>query len=216
MPVPLKPQNSTPDPTSIARRAQELRGLLHGADPLLLAARTGCVFVEDQPGEGAFEVAFWGQPVRLSYPEFTARDSRTAADLPPFIQAMLLYYFNTADGTPLTGRWISFADLPDGRFYNQAFQGYTGAELQRHFKNDPEALRQASLRASGSLIKGSPGDYAFYFQALPRFPLLLVIWEGDEDFPPSFQLLFDAAAAHYLPTDACAILGSSLTSRLKK
>ncbi len=104
----------------------------------------------------------------------------------------------------------------DGRFYNQAFQGYTGAELQRHFKNDPEALRQAALNASGSLIEDSPGDFAFYFQALPRFPLLLVIWEGDEDFPPSFQLLFDAAAAHYLPTDACAILGSSLTSRLKK
>jgi len=129
---------------------------------------------------------------------------------------MLLYYFHTADGTPLTGRWISFADLPAGRFYNQAFQGYTGSELQRYFKNDIESLKLAALRSSGSLVPDSPGNLAFRFQALPHVPLLLVIWEGDEDFPPSFQFLFDAATAHYLPTDACAILGSTLTGRLKK
>ncbi len=141
---------------------------------------------------------------------------RLFTELPVFTQAMLLYYFHTADGTPLAGRWISFADLPDGRFYNQAFQGYTGGELQRHFKNDTEALGQAALRSSGSLLPGAPGNLAFRFQALPRLPLILVIWEGDEDFPASYQFLFDAATAHYLPTDACAILGSTLTGRLKK
>jgi hypothetical protein len=42
----------------------------------------------------------------------------------------------------------------------------------------------------------------------------VVTWEGDEDFPSTYQILFDAAVSHHLPTDACAILGSILTHRL--
>jgi hypothetical protein len=43
-----------------------------------------------------------------------------------------------------------------------------------------------------------------------------VYWQGDEDFDASCQVLFDASARHYLPTDAYAILGSTLTRMLKK
>jgi hypothetical protein len=181
-----------------------------------LSKRAGCTYAVVDEARGILHLNFWGQPVSIGYPGFVARDPQTAIELPPFTQAMLLYYFYTADGTPLTGRWISFADLPGGRFYNQAFQGYTGGELWRHFKNDIESLKRAALTFSSSLLPDSPGTLAFRFQALPRLPLLLVIWEGDEDFPPAYQILFDAATAHYLPTDACAILGSSLTGRLKK
>jgi len=46
--------------------------------------------------------------------------------------------------------------------------------------------------------------------------LLAVYWQGDEDFPSTCQVLFDASASHYLPTDAYAILGSTLTRRLIK
>jgi hypothetical protein len=216
MPGPMKSPTSAPDPTNITRRADELRSLLKGADPFWLSARTGCGYSIINQEEGVFDAKFWGQPISFTYPAFIARDPKTAIELSPFHQAMLLYYFNTADGTPLTGRWISFADLPDGRFYNQAFQGYTGAELQRYFKNDIDSLKQAALANAGIYLPDSPGNLAFRFQALPRIPMLLVIWEGDEDFPASYQVLFDEATAHYLPTDACAILGSTLTGRLRK
>jgi hypothetical protein len=46
--------------------------------------------------------------------------------------------------------------------------------------------------------------------------MLLVCWTGDEDFPAACQLLFDASAPHYLPTDGCAITGSLLTRQLLK
>ncbi|MFN2105113.1 MAG: DUF3786 domain-containing protein [Candidatus Promineifilaceae bacterium] len=43
-----------------------------------------------------------------------------------------------------------------------------------------------------------------------------VCWLGDEDFPTSYRILFDRSIEHHLPTDACAILGSMLTTRLTK
>jgi hypothetical protein len=134
--------------------------------------------------------------------------------LSAFDQALLLYYLTTADGTSLTGEWIAFSDLPDGRFYNQAFQGYTGKELRRSFQDDRVAFEQAAQALGGA--RQPLGDTSFAFQALPRVPLLAVYWQGDEDFPSTCQVLFDAAASHYLPTDAYAILGSTLTRRLIK
>ena len=45
---------------------------------------------------------------------------------------MILYYLSYADGTPLADRWIGYRELPDGTFYSQAFQGYSGDRLARH------------------------------------------------------------------------------------
>jgi hypothetical protein len=190
----------------------ELRLRLKGTDPAVLAERTGC----EQDGN-EFHLYLWGKPVCLTLPEFTALDAASRQPLRSDQQMLLLYYFTTADGTAETGQWISFADLPGGRFYNQAFQGYTGHELVKAFGPD-----QASFERAAACLDGRPyplGDAAFLFHALPRVALLVIFWQGEDsedtvDFPPSFQILFDSSASHYLPTDACAILGSTLTHRL--
>jgi hypothetical protein len=198
-------------PDLLSRRIAELRAGLAGIDPASLARRTGSVYV-DAGEESAFHLAFWGRQVNLSFPGFVARDVENRSDLPVLNQALLLYYFSSCDGEPAAGRWISYSELPDGRFYNQAFQGYTGMKLVQAFGDDLDAF----CRAAGALggLKTQMGDVAFAFQALPNVPLLAVYWLGDEDFPPSCQILFDAAVSHHLPTDACAILGSGLAHRL--
>lgn len=199
-----------PDFDRFALRVEELRQALRLHDPAQLAAHTGAALT----AQSEFHLAFWGHPIRLTFPALTAHSGADSEALPSFQLAMLLYYFSSADGAPLAGQWISFANLPDGRFYNQAFQGYTGQELARSFGNDLAAFEQAALKLGGE--RQPPGDAAFAFWALPRVPLAAVYWQGDEDFPASCQVLFDASASHYLPTEAYAILGSTLTSRLLK
>jgi hypothetical protein len=66
-------------------------------------------------------------------------------------------------------------------------------------------------------LNGAPhslGDAAFRFQALPRLDLLVVYHLGDEDFPSTCKVLFDANTNHYLPTEACAILGSMSVQKI--
>jgi len=192
---------------SLLRRANELRSRLKGRSPEELAACTGAQY---DPSRNEFSLFIWGKEFNLSFPGFETPSSSPSA------LALLLYYFVTADGLPLSGRWISFGDLDGGRFYNQAFQGYTGGELARSFRNDRERFMKAAFLNGGILTPNAPGDVAYFYQALPRVPLLLIYWEGDEDFPASYQVLFDAVTSHYLPTDACAILGSTLTGKIKK
>ena len=197
-----------------ARRVNELKEDLSQKKPSYLAAAASAEFRPRDSDKGEFSLLLWGKEVRLSYPDFRAQDQQTGNPLSQMDLVMLLYYFNTSDGTAKTGRLISFSELPDGKFYNQAFQGYTGQRLARSFRDDLATFEHAATSLSG--MPFPLGSASFTFNVLPLVSLLVVFWQGDEDLPSSFQILFDASASHYLPTDAYAILGSILTSRLIK
>lgn len=200
-------------PSKLSRRLAELRAQLKEKDPYLLAAHTAAIY-KLHPNEtiGEFHLPVWDEALLVSYPDFIAREANSRQEKDEFTQTLLAYYFSHSDGTPLRGEWISFSELPDGRFYDQAFQGYTGVELTRAFSDQPNAFRQAAETLGG---REQPlGDLSFSFRVLPQVPLLVVVWWGDEDFPASFRILFDASVSHHLPTDVCAVLGSTLTRRL--
>ncbi|MGI6558673.1 MAG: DUF3786 domain-containing protein [Limnochordia bacterium] len=154
----------------------------------------------------------WDKDYTINYPELVAYcDGQEAGT---FFQAILLHYLKNATGAPLTGRWVSLRELPDGLFYVQAFQSYTGGRLVRN--TDEEGLKKA-CREVAALVGGSRGDLGdlFYsFPVLPRVLLGLVYWQGAEGFPPRISILFDAASSEYLPTDVLAIVGSFVTGQL--
>lgn len=192
-------------------RVDELRSLLRLVDPVVLGRRVAGCYLESRPGEGSLYLSLWGKEVSLSFPELVAYDE-LGGELNSAFQALLVYHVFTSDGSPAAGRFIAFSELPDGKFYAQAFQGYTGDELRRHFGDDGRRFERAARQQGG---QDYPlGDAAFRFQFLPRLALLVVYWAGDEDLPASYQVLFDAAAPHHLPTDACAIAGSMLIRQL--
>ncbi|MGD2050249.1 MAG: DUF3786 domain-containing protein [Chloroflexota bacterium] len=205
-------------PNHLARRVSELHAQLRQANPITLASHTGADFLPAGSQQGTFYLPFWGQDISLTYPEFVGRDNRTGKMLGTMAQALLAYYFTISDGTDPTGQWISFSELPDGRFYTAAFQGYTGGELLKTFGNDDHSFARSAAQIGGwqPRLDETLGDKAFAFQVFPHVTLLVVCWLGDEDFPPSYRILFDAAISHHLSTDACAILGSTLTRRLIK
>jgi hypothetical protein len=211
--VSLFGQQNSPDPKSILRRMTDLREQLSAKEPETLAAHSGARLEIGANQKSNLVFYLLGEELRLRLPDFEIQRS-SSQPLAETYQLLAFYYFSWADGAPISGHWISFAELPDGRFYNPAFQSYTGAELSRAFGNDLPALDRAATQLHG--VARPLGDRAYAFDVLPRLPMLLVCWTGDEDFPAACQLLFDASAPHYLPTDGCAITGSLLTRQLLK
>jgi len=206
----LAPQPSKP---ALATRVDELREALKQIPVNLLAERTGASYQTIGPGRGEFRLSLFNSPTVITFPGFVGIDTQDE-ELPLPFQAVLAYYFHTSDGTPLTGEWVSFAELPDGRTYNQAFQGYSGDELVRVFGLKIENFKSACEKSGG--VATPSGDAAYIFYALPRLPMLVNYWCGDEDFPSSCKILFDRSTSHYLPTDVCAIIGSMLTKKIIK
>jgi hypothetical protein len=52
------------------------------------------------------------------------------------------------------------------------------------------------------------------FQVLPRVAMQLCLWEGDEEFPPEANVLFDENIGGYLPVEDIAVVSGMLIYRL--
>lgn len=208
----------TPNP--LGDRVEEIRAKLREQNPEKLATRTGALYNskgDSAPGEtwvGEFRLAYWSRDVILSLPDFTGHYADSGEALSTFDLTMLAYYFDVCDGAPMSNEWIAFNQIPGGMFYALAFQGYSGDELVKVFGNEAEAFMGANEELGGR--REFFGNLAYSYQVLPRVPIMVVCWLGDEDFPPSYRILFDANAHRHLVTDAYAILGSHLTRQLIK
>jgi len=191
---------------------EEARETLCRLKPGKLVLRSGC----EQDGEGNFCLTFFWREYVISADDFIVRRADTGDEQPSFIQSLILTYLVTADGTTPSSRWVGFRELPDGMFYVQAFQGYTGGRLVRELRGGIEAFRRAAEALGGESLE--LGDAGYAFTVLPRVRLAVVYWEGDEEdgFPPQARVLFEDSTAHYMPTDGLAILGSQLVGRLLK
>lgn len=162
---------------------------------------------------GQIHLAYWGRPVAVDFPALQASYSDDGKALSTFDLAVLLFYLNTADGTPTAGRWIGYRELPDGLFYHQAFQGYSGNRLARAFGSNPPAFALAAGAVGGAPLPDL-SETAFAIDPLPALRLAAILWPGDEELPARAAILFDAAAPHFMPTDGLALLGAGLTGRL--
>jgi len=194
----------------LAPVVEEARAALRTLKPGKLMLRSGCW----QDGDGNFRLTFFWQEYVVSADDFTVRRADTGDEVSSFTQSLILTYLVTADGTTPSSRWIGFRELPDGMFYVRAFQGYTGDRLVRELQGGVAAFRAAAGRLGGEPLE--IGDAGYAFTVLPRVHLALVYWEGDEEFPAQARVLFEDTAAHYMPTDGLAILGSQLVGRVLK
>jgi len=201
-------------PDTLLSFIKQMRAELKKADPVVLAARSGAQYKRLDNGRGELRLTLWGQGYVVIYPDFIAYEEEDGEICSLWRQAFFLHYLRTADGKPLADRWVSLREIEGGRFYHQAFQGYSGDRVAKWFGNDLGAFRRAAERAGGE--RRDLGDAAYSFLALPRVPLVVIYWEGDEEFPPTAQVLFDGSAGHYLPVDGLAILGRELCGKIIK
>jgi hypothetical protein len=190
----------------------ELQDKLRNEDPAEVAFRSGADFIRADDGRASVSLHLWGRPYTVDWPAVQVRERDSGQVCRADVSSLILFYLDAADGAPVVGCWVSFRELPDGLFYHQAFQGYTGKRLARHFGNNLAAFQRAARAAGGFGL--SLGDASSSFRALPRVELAAVYWLGDEDIPANATILFDASAAHYMSADGLAHLGSQLTGRL--
>ena len=199
-----------PDPEQSTSVLEQARAKLRRCDPPRVAQLSGAR-LEKRDGAWVFSVHLLDLTLEITHPglEVMRADGKPVAEWQAYL---LTYYLSMADGTQPAGTWVALRDLPDGMFYQTAYDGYSGGDLVRAFGNDVEPFKQA-CRALGGEPLGT-GDAGYRFHVLPRVWLAAIYWLGEEMIPPSARVLFDAAIKHYLPTDSCAALGGWLSDRI--
>jgi hypothetical protein len=157
-------------------------------------------------------IPFLGNPYVLSFSD--EQISFETGDSPLSIadQVLLLHYLAEATGAPLENRWISFREVPSGTFYYPSFLKRAVTPLVNTLGRQPEALKQTA-QTLGETLR-APGDTALKIDALPRIPVLLCLWKGDDEFPVQGNVFFDASISFYLGTEDIAYIAGATVYRV--
>ena len=112
----------------------------------------------------------------------------------------ILAYLINAKDVPLANKLVKGETLPGGQFFFRGVHGIPTGKLEKAFGSSPEALYRIIERFSAE--KCEFGDASIKFNVLPRMPLTIVIWKGDEEFGARASVLFDQTVANHMPLDA--------------
>ncbi len=112
---------------------------------------------------------------------------------------ILAYLINSQD-VPLAGKLTPPQALPGGEFFFRGPHKLDTDKLEKTFGQNPERLYDVMDRFAAKRYKF--GDAAIELFILPRIPLTIVIWRGDDEFPARASVLFDQTAAAQLLLDA--------------
>lgn len=160
-----------------------------------------------------FKIPFLTRSYRVSYPEFDFEDTADAgAEVPIQEQVLILHYMNAMQKTPVSGKWIAYREIPGAAFYYSSFVKRAIDPLKKVFGHNTASLPPAAEKIGGKSIDN--GDVGYEFRVLPKVPLQLILWEGDDEFAPEANILFDETAGTYLSPEDAAWLAGMLVYRL--
>ncbi len=112
---------------------------------------------------------------------------------------ILAYLINSKD-IPLANKLTPGQKLVGGQFFFRGHHSLPTEKLTKAFGGDPKRLLNAAETLNASVCDF--GDSSLRVQVLPRVPLTVVIWGGDEEFESRSSILFDETAASQMPLDA--------------
>ena len=142
-----------------------------------------------------FTLTLLGRTYDILWPDYalSPRDGGALPALP--LQTFLLRCLLEAKELPDPGQWKTFREMPWGELYIQPFTGRCLTRAAFTF-----GTRLAAFRAVLQGAEPLPhGDAGYVFPFFGPFAMAVLVWAGDEEFPPSAQLLYRQFAQAFAP-----------------
>ena len=136
-------------------------------------------------------------PERKIYSCHEDSDQKPAAFLK---ELCILAYLINAKEIPIANKLVKGETLPGGQFFFRGVHKLPTEKLEKAFGEHPQILLDATKQFNAE--KCEFGDASISLFVLPRLPLTIVVWRGDEEFEARASILFDQTAASHMPLDA--------------
>ena len=149
------------------------------ADPVEMALRSGAKW----DGK-AFALTLLGTEYTITHPEYSLEPGNAPLPLQTFLLRFLL---EGKKGTVSTN-FKTFREMPWGELYIQPFTGRVLTRAAFTFGTRIDTFRKAAEALDGLPL--SHGDAGYEFELTDNYRLRMLVWEGDDEFPPNAQLLY--------------------------
>ena len=178
-------------------------------DPASVAER-----LKDVRWDGSeFTVNLLGTDYAISHPEYAIR-ALDGGKVPPLpTQTFLLRYLLESKDVSWSGQWKTFREMPWGEMY---IKPYTGRVLTRAaftFGTRVAAFKAAAEKMGAEAVKH--GDAGYRFDLIGGYQMQILVWEGDDEFPPNAQVLYSDNFAEGFAAEDRVVAGDILISTIK-
>ena len=149
----------------------------------------------------------------ISYPNYAIRatDGGAVPALPA--QTFLLRYLLESKRLAWAGTWKTFREMPWGEMY---IKPYTGRVLTRAAFTFSFKLAAFAAACEKMGAKKLPhGDAGYQFELLPDYHIQILVWQGDEEFPPNAQVIYSDNFAEGFAAEDRVVAGDILISTIK-
>ena len=160
-----------------------------------------------------FFLTLLGREFAIAHPVYAIR-AVDGGSLPPLpTQTFLLRYLLEAKVVNWGGEWKTFREMPWGELY---IKPYTGRVLTRAaftFGTRVQKFREACEKMGAKPV--SHGDAGFLFDLIGGYQMQILVWEGDDEFPPNAQVLYSDNFAEGFAAEDRVVAGDILISVIK-
>lgn len=186
--------------------------LYEACDPEEISARTGLKYEN-----GKFALNLVGTVYDISYPDFVVVDRASGNVLRnPYEEILLIHFLTEGVYVPSTEETIDYRGFQGGNLYYSKFKQRSLDRLSREFGANAAVLKNL-LNVDGLAAKAVDGcDMGICVEFLEDLWVTLMIWEADDEFPASSQILFSDNFPKAFTTEDTAGVCDILISRLKK
>ncbi len=207
-----------------------------GADPQMLSESSGVPYDFEKR---QFSLKLLGTDYAISHPGFDVRclerkpDLRASvgsSDEPSSIQRanvpyaplltedaakiLIIRYLTFGRNAMFMGTFKPYSEMPWGNVYERNFQGRCIRRLAFTFGTRIGQFCKAMERLEARKLPSSGESYEMDF--LEDLRLRLTVWEADDEFPPSAQILFSDNFPYAFSGEDMAYVGDLVILTLKK
>jgi hypothetical protein len=158
-----------------------------------------------------------GTENRAAFPVFELRSAQGGNPLrDPAERILLCRYLCEGKHVPSRGKRLSYNEVPSGPLYYRNFEGRCLKRAAFAFGNDLALFRRIVENLPGLRFEAlDKADAAYRFEFLNGLFMALLLWAGDEEFPPSSQMLFDDNFVFAFAAEDLAVAGEVVIRRFK-
>ena len=184
-------------------------GLFKDLEPASVQNRLSNVKWEN----GEFYVNLLGRTFAIAHPQYAIR-ALDEGKLPPLpTQTFILRYLLEGKDVAWGGQWKTFREMPWGEMY---IKPYTGRVLTRAaftFGTRVAAFKAACEKMGAVSLQH--GDAGYQFELVDGYAIQILVWEGDEEFPPNAQVIYSDNFADGFAAEDRVVAGDILISTIK-
>ena len=172
------------------------------------AARTGAAWDGKE-----FYVNLLGREFAISHPDYAIRALDNGPIPPLSTQTFLLRYLQENKKVAWCGTWKTFREMPWGEMY---ITPYTGRVLTRAaftFGTRVAAFKAAAEKMGAEAV--NHGDAGYRFNLIGGYQMQILVWEGDDEFPPNSQVLYSDNFADGFAAEDRVVAGDILISTIR-